>query len=172
MAAALLFADRAGQPVQFGGDAGIILITLFAEGADDLPIRCAFNRAGEEDGRLAARGLDLLLEPLEVFMRSLVEGQHVDRVLDRHRPELLQLAPGAHAQVRRLGRQLVNQQNPILFRRAVSHIFSNSSASVTTVTNKGKKGFDAWSKSEERLLLFERPVVGPFVVEVERPAFE
>src|ERR1044072_6425888 len=106
---AVLFANATSESVEFRGDGGKLVVARGAKGVDDLLIGCTFNRAGAEDGRFAAGGFDLLLEPLEVLVRFLVSGKDVDRVLDGDRAQLLQLPPDAHAEVRRPRRELMNQ---------------------------------------------------------------
>src|SRR5215470_14583206 len=114
MTAALLLADRPSQSVQFRSDLRVLLIPRLIECSAYLRVSGPFDRAGAKDGRLAARRLDLLLEPLEILVRLFVEGEDVDRILDRHGAEPLQLAPDADAQVGRLRRQLVDQEDPFL----------------------------------------------------------
>src|SRR5215213_947440 len=89
VAAALLLADGPGQFIKFGRQSFVLRVARFAEGVDNLFVRRAFDRAGAEDGRLSARRLYLPLEPLEVLVRLLVEGQHVDGVFDRDGAQLL-----------------------------------------------------------------------------------
>src|SRR5262245_29460186 len=74
MAAALLLADRSGQSVQLRRNLRVLLVTRLLECGADLRVGGPFDRAGPKDGRLATRRLDLLLEPLEIFVRLLVEG--------------------------------------------------------------------------------------------------
>jgi len=64
---------------------------------DNLFIGRAFHRAGAKDPRITTFPVDLLFEPLKILMRLLGERQHINRVFNRHRTELLQLAPDAHA---------------------------------------------------------------------------
>src|SRR5215813_11798740 len=104
MTAALLLADRPGQSIQFRRDLRVLLVARLLECGADLRVGGPFDRAGAKDGRLAARRLDLLLEPLEIFVSLLVEGENVNRILDRHGAEPLQLAPDANAQIGRLRR--------------------------------------------------------------------
>src|SRR5262247_1069396 len=114
MTAALLLADRPGKSIQLRSDLRVLLVTRLLECGADLRVGGPFDRAGPKDGRLATRRLDLLLEPLEIFVRFLVEGEDVDRILDRHGAEPLKLAPYADAQIGRLRRQLVDQEDPFL----------------------------------------------------------
>src|SRR5262245_4286818 len=114
MTSSLLLADRPGQSVQFRRDLRVLLVARQLECGANLLVGGPFDRASAKDGRLATRRLDLLLEPLEIFVRFLVEGEDVDRILDRHGAEPLKLAPYADAQIGRLRRQLVDQEDPFL----------------------------------------------------------
>ena len=104
-----LFTDRARQSFEFCRDGGKLFITRFAKSRYDFFVGRAFDRGCSKDSGFAAGRFDLLLQPLEVFVRFLVCRQHINGILNRHRPELLQLAPDAHAQVCGLGRQLMDQ---------------------------------------------------------------
>ena len=108
---------------------------------DEGIIRPGVDAVGGEDAGVAAGALDLRLQPLEVLARRRRVGQHVDRLLDRHRAELLQPAPRAHPQVGRRRRQLVDEQQPATRRRAARRLAAGAGAGrgcvgidLTTVT--------------------------------------
>src|SRR5207248_9095333 len=74
------------------------------------------------DQRGIAAALDDLAEhPVEVLMGLIAAWQRVHRVLDGDRAEPLQPAPDLHPEVVRLGRDLVDEEQPArLFRRLAS----------------------------------------------------
>ena len=69
----------------------------------------AVDTARGEHARLAAGGPDLGLEPLEVLAGIGRVRQGVDRLLQRDGADLLQPAPGRDPEVRRLRRELVDE---------------------------------------------------------------
>src|ERR1041384_8826513 len=83
-----------------------LIVARAAKRRDDFFVCLAFDRTRAKDRGFATRRLDLLLEPMKIFVRLLVSGQHVDGVLDRHCAELLQFAPDTHAEICRPRRQL------------------------------------------------------------------
>ena len=78
-----------------------------------LAVGQAFDQLRLADQRLAAAFDDLLGEPGEVLARLGVAGQRVDRVLHRHRAQRLQPPPHLDPRIGGLGRQLMNQQQPL-----------------------------------------------------------
>src|SRR5260221_10630542 len=70
------------------------------------------------DHGFAATLNDLLQEPFEILLGLRIGGQGVDGVFDRNGTDSLQSAPDLHAKIGRLGRQLMNQQQPSLLHRS------------------------------------------------------
>ena len=75
-------------------------------------IRPRVNIVGGKHGGLATGTGDFSLEPFEILARLRRIGQRVDSLLDGNRAELLKSAPGLHAQIGRLRRKLVNEEQP------------------------------------------------------------
>ena len=74
-------------------------------------------REAVDEARLAERGLasllsDLSKKPLEIFVRTVAPWKDIDRVLDGDRAETLQASADLHAEIVRLGRDLVNEDEP------------------------------------------------------------
>src|SRR6266404_823850 len=93
-----LLTDRARQSVEFCRNDGKFLIARFAKSRYDLFVSRGFYRGGLKDSCFATRRFDLLLKPLKIFVSFFVGRKNIDRVLDGHRAQLLQLAPDPHAQ--------------------------------------------------------------------------
>jgi hypothetical protein len=78
----------------------------------DLLVGEPVNQAGFANECFATSFADLAQQPLEILLRLLVHWQRVDGILDRDRPDPLQPAPDLDAQIGRVGRQLMDQQQP------------------------------------------------------------
>ena len=114
---------RRGFAAQPRGDAAcllgkcvIVLVARRAEHGAHLLVLQAVDEPRLADHRLAAAIGDLVREPGEILLRLLAGRQRVDRVLDRDRTDALQAAPHLDAQIGRLGRDLVDQQQPAIRR--------------------------------------------------------
>src|ERR1044072_8349011 len=114
MFGARLFANPARQTVEFSSDRGKLVVTRTSECTDDFFIRCALNGSSSKNRSFTAGCLDLLFQPLKVLVSLFISWEDIDRILDRHRPELLQFTPDTNAQICRPGWQLMNQQNPLM----------------------------------------------------------
>jgi hypothetical protein len=73
----------------------------------------AGERLDAEDPRLPAAVEDLTAQPLEIFERLVGVGQKVGGALQRHRAEPLEPPPHHRAQVERLRRQVVQEEEPL-----------------------------------------------------------
>jgi hypothetical protein len=94
------------------GHARIILVAGGDEHPAQLGIAQPFDQLGFADQGLAAQLDDLTRQPGEVLLGLLVAGQRIDRVLDRHCTQRLKAPPHLDPGIGRLGRQLMNQQQP------------------------------------------------------------
>ena len=83
------------------------------------------RRSAEQPG-VATLLADLAREPVEVLERLVVRGQHVRGVLDRERPERVQAPHHLGPEVAGLGRDLVQQQQPL---ERLAHVRAVTSAS-------------------------------------------
>jgi hypothetical protein len=94
------------------GQRRVIGISRSIEERADLLVGEPIDQAGFADECFAASFADLAQQPLEVLLGVLVHRQRVDGILDRDRPDPLQPAPDLDAQIGRLGRKLMDQQQP------------------------------------------------------------
>lgn len=72
----------------------------------------AVDELAVEQMRVAAAGLDLLGDPLQVFERVRAMRQEIDGILHRHRPDVGEALPDLGPKVERLGRDAVDQDQP------------------------------------------------------------
>ena len=100
------------EPSHVGGKRPIVLFPRAQEHATDLLIGEAVDEPRLAEGRFAALLVDLPEHPLEVLARLVRARQEIDRVLERDGAQRLQAAPDLDPQIGRLGRQLVDEQEP------------------------------------------------------------
>ena len=79
---------------------------------DERVVRPCIDVVGREDSRITSRRLHFGLQPLEILTRIGRIGKRIHRLLQRNRADLLKPAPGRDSEVRRLGRKLVDEQQP------------------------------------------------------------
>ena len=84
-------------------------------------IRIAVNGRGFEHADLAARRNDFFARPVEVLARLVRARQHVERIAQHDRADLLQPAPDPHPEIRRPRRQLMHQDQPAAVAARLSH---------------------------------------------------
>ena len=102
-----------GQRARVALDGGVVGVALGSEyGLDLLVARAGQQGATAERGPTALR-LDLTRQPLEVFPGFRPSGQDVDGVLERDGTEPLQAAPDLHPEIVGLGRDLMDQEEPV-----------------------------------------------------------
>jgi hypothetical protein len=92
-----------------------------AERRDDVVVSAGIGRRRRQHRRLAAQAGDLRGQPLQILARLIAVGQHVRRLADLHRADLLQPPPDPHPDARGPRRHLVEQHQPRRQRRCVSH---------------------------------------------------
>ena len=92
----------------------------------DMVVLQAFDEPRFADRGVAATLDDLTQEPLEVLLGLVGPGRHVHRVLDRHRAHRLQAPPDFHPEVRWLGRNLVDEEQPPGIAAGLSHVSCSS----------------------------------------------
>src|SRR5262249_55863575 len=74
MTAPPLLSNCARQPLQLRRNLRILLIASLTKCGDNLRVSSPFHRARAKDTRLPTRRLNILLEPLEILVRLVVEG--------------------------------------------------------------------------------------------------
>ena len=104
--------ERARGRARPGPSDGVVGLARRGEQRLDLGVRVPFQETGLADRGLAAAGHDLAPHPLEVLEGLLARGQDVDGVLEGHGPEGLEPPADLHPQVVRLGRDLVDEEQP------------------------------------------------------------
>ena len=92
--------------------AGVGILPRPPELLDQRIVGPGVDVVGGKHAGVAAGAFDFRLQPLEVLARVRRVGQHVDGLLERQAPELLQPPPRADAQVGRVRRELVDEQQP------------------------------------------------------------
>src|ERR1044072_3767932 len=114
MFGARLFANPARQTGEFSSDRRKLIFPRTSEGTYHFFIRSPLNGSSSKNRSFTAGRLDILFQPLKVLVCLFISWEDIDRILDRHRPELLQFTPDTNAQICRPGWQLMNQQNPLM----------------------------------------------------------
>ena len=77
------------------------------------------QKRGPTQRRLPSFGPNLPGQPVKVLDRIVLQWKDIDRVLQRNRPQPLEPAPDLHPEVVGLGRDLVDQQEPLPRLRSV-----------------------------------------------------
>ena len=108
--------EAGGELARLDHDALVVLVARRVEQRLQLAVGQAFDQRRLADDRLAAALDDLLGEPGEVLARLGVGRQRIDGALHRHRAQRLQAPPHLHPRIGGLGRQLVDQQQPVSVR--------------------------------------------------------
>src|SRR5258705_106489 len=103
------------QPPGLPGEPPVVRLPRGLEQGLYLPVGKTVDKTGLTNRSFALARDDLPQDPLEVFLGLIGPGQNVDGVFDRDRAEALEPAPDLHPEVIRLGRQLVNEQQPAAF---------------------------------------------------------
>ena len=93
-------------------DFGVLDIPLGREHGLQLRLTDSLHKASLTQSGFSPVGDDLPQEPAKVLHRFIPVGKDVDRVLQRHRPHALQPAPHLDPEIVRLGRDLVDQEQP------------------------------------------------------------
>src|SRR5262245_56293538 len=96
----------------------VVEVARLVEQAQYVVLTDVLDLLDPNEGRLPAVALDLLREPLEVFVPLRRVRQEVGRALERHRAKRPQSAPDAHAEARWAGRHSYQQEEK---RRAQAH---------------------------------------------------
>ena len=99
------------------GHVVVVGVARLVEERPDLLIRKAVDQACLTDDRFTAAFDDLSQQPLEILLRLLVHRQRMHRVLDRDRAEVLQPPPDLDAEICRLRRKLMDEQEPAVDQR-------------------------------------------------------
>ncbi len=99
------------------GERVVVRVARAAEERLDLGVRETVDELRFEDRRVAAARHHLAPDPLKVLLGDVAPGQHVDGVLEGHRPDTREAPPDLHPQVVRLGRDLVDQHQPTIGHR-------------------------------------------------------
>ena len=109
------------QPAAARGQRPHVAPPRLSERRDDVVVAGRPGDLGQEHRGLAAEAGDFGHQPLQVLARLLAIGQHVGRLPDLHRADLLEPAPYPHPHARRAGRHLVEQHQPRRSGPCVSH---------------------------------------------------
>src|SRR5919198_773102 len=104
--------DGISNSASFLRDLPVVRVTRGVEQRLDLVVPKPVDEGSFAQRRIAAFPDDLAQDPFEVLASLVASRQHVDRVLDRDRPEGLEPSPDLHPEVRGLRRDLVDQQEP------------------------------------------------------------
>src|SRR4051794_1697893 len=112
-----IVADRRGEGAHLLGERVVVGIARPIEQGADLLVGKTIDETRLADHRLAAALYDLAQEPFEVLLAFGGRGKGVDGGLDGDRTQPLQAAPDLDPQVSRLGRQLMDQQQPTFSRQ-------------------------------------------------------
>ena len=94
------------------GHVVVVGVARPVEERPDILIRNAVDQACLTDHRFTAALDDLSHQPLEILLGLLVHRQRMHRVLDRDRAEVLQPPPDLDAEICRLRRKLMDEQEP------------------------------------------------------------
>ncbi len=126
-----LAAQRLREALCLLGQLRVIGVSRSIEQRAHLLVGEPVDQAGFADECFAASFADLAQQPFEILLRLLVHRQRVHGILDRDRADVLQPAPDLDAQIGRLGRQLMNQQQP-----AVGEHSGGSTFMLSTVSKR------------------------------------
>src|SRR5205807_6918213 len=107
-----LAGERTGDLPRLLGDRLVISVARGAEHLLHLLVVQPLDEPRLDQRRIASALDDLAQDPVQVLLRLLARGQGIDRVLDSNSTELLQPPPDLDAEVARLGRNLMNEQEP------------------------------------------------------------
>ena len=99
------------------GHVVVVGVARPVEKGPDILIRNAVDQACLTDHRFTAALDDLSHQPLEILLGLLVHRQRMHRVLDRDRAEVLQPPPDLDAEICRLRRKLMDEQEPAVDQR-------------------------------------------------------
>ena len=106
-------AQLRGQALRLFADGRVFGVASRAEQVLHRPVRQPLDELRLADQRLATLTEDLAGQFAQARTTLAIGWQDIHGVLERHRPEPGQPAPDLHPQVVRLGRDLVDQQQPL-----------------------------------------------------------
>ena len=101
-----------GESPGFTGDGVVVGVARRVEHGAYLLVGEPVDEARLAQRRFAAARDDLLHQPAEILLGLLAQRQSIHRALHRHGAHGLQPAPDLDAEIRRLRRQLMDQQQP------------------------------------------------------------
>ena len=108
----VLARQLAGELARLPGDLQVVRVASGAEHLPDLLVGESLHESRLDQRGVAATLHDVSQDPVQVLVRLFVRGEGVDGVLDADRAEALEPPPDLDPEVVRLGRNLVDEEQP------------------------------------------------------------